>query len=206
MIPIEDFRYGVDIPNANPIHERLLLLKTRSKIGDKFAVGYYDCAHDVFEICSTPFKQTRDHVYHTRPVNNHTYKDYHCIMPPEFMRCIGPRCLSHFMTMEDVLEFLATHKEHKLLQNDIDTLLDSQTKFFQPYLVITHNKEIIITETGGFADGKGTQFCASSPETINGATYHMSGSLPRNTIRYAVDLKELYKISTLADSAKPLKT
>lgn len=206
MIPIEDFRYGVNNPNTNPVHERILLLRTRSRIDDKFAVGYYNCVHDVFEICGSPFKQTRNHTYYTRRINNHTYKDYCCIMPPEFMRSIGPRCLTHFMAMDEALDFLATHKEHGLLQEDIDTLLDSQNKFLQPYLVITHDKEIIITEISGFADGKGTQFCANSPETINGATYHMSGILPRDTIRYAVNLKELYKISTLADSAKPLKS
>lgn len=196
MIPIKDFElsanpfprkealYANVRDESHPMHKKMLLLEMQSVFKRQFAVGYYDAVMDVFCVCMSPFLNI---------LGNKPYKELfiskigaYIAMPYEFIRYVGPKCITGFMPIEDAIFEIESRNLNVM---DIDPMVE-ESLYHTPYLVYTNDNRIVITEVSCFCD-HGKQFCINSPQNINGNIYHMSSMLPRNMVRYAVDLTKL---------------
>ena len=106
-------------------------------------------------------------------------------MPKEFTHTVGPRRITHFIPMEEVLDEI---RDNNLLDTNIDKICE-EAGFYTPYLVYTVDRRITIAEVGNFVTPYGKQFGASYPSNINGSIYHAKGVMPRDTIRGVVNLE-----------------
>lgn len=189
MKSISEFPYGNEPTVKNPMHQQLLLLETTIGIGRQFAIGYYDAIYDVFQICYSGFQQTEGHHYEERKLNG-VYDRYYCIMPKEFTGSRGPRCIIGFMLLHDALTSIG---DRDLFDSDINMVIEN-AKCSTPYLLITNDNRIFISEVGTFMEPIGRQFGAFCPSNIgNGHVYHAKRPVSRETIRYAVNLLEFDK-------------
>lgn len=186
MQPISEFPYGDERTDKNPMHKRLLLLETKPRIVREFAIGYYDAVGDVFKVCRSGFQHTESNHYDEMQVTSptHWYDDYYCIMPRNFLRSNGPRVLMSFMLMHNAL---ARMRDEDMFNSDIDTVIE-KSGYATLYLLVTTDRRIFISDVGSFVEPVGKQFSAYSPSEINGGIYHVRGPVPRETIRYAVNL------------------
>lgn len=190
MIPIEKFPYGDQPTEKNPMHAKLLLLKLRANVGDKFTIGYYDAISDVFRVCYSPFIQTIKYEWERKRVNDGLYCGYYCIMPESYTHIKGSRKFTHYMPLDHALTFM--DRNHMLEPNPADIL--AKPKYGMPYLVCTKDLTICITETRSTLDNN-TEFSLCEPVDVNGQRMYMNGVMPRDVILYAVDLTMFYKVT-----------
>ena len=207
MKPIAEFPYEKRMRQTNDMHERMLLLQMKSNIGKSFALGYYDAVNDVFNICTSGYQNTENHKYDERHVsgnysdheywhkskyfehdwNNCMYPNYYCIMPEQFTNKVGTRRILGFMTMDDVLTEM---KEKDMFIERINEILDGNPKYSIPYLLCTKDRRFTISDIGCFCK-VGNQFSGCRPCNIKRSIYHLSCSIPRDTIQYVAKLEEL---------------
>lgn len=162
---------------------QMLLLELQSNYMCKFALGYYNMIHDVFDIWALPYMHTREYKYNERLLDEKHYSDHYCIIPSEFAQIVGTRYIRSFMMLNDALDDM---KDRKMFDDNIDQVIDKHHGW-DPYLLCTKDKRILISDVGCFCD-IGNEFEAYSPVKINDSIYHIKRSLNRNTIQYAVDL------------------
>lgn len=194
MKPINEFPYGNDMRQSNPIHKKMMLFQMKSPALTKFAFGYYDAVDDVFQVCMSPFMNTESHRYDDQIAGKYNERDSYCIMPNQFIRSLGSRRILAFMEVEDALEDM---HEAGLVVTDISTTLD-KSGYMGQYLLCFDDDRLVVSDIGCFVD-IGKQFSACTPTDINGNIYHAKGAVPRERIRFAVDLlewKELRKWQT----------
>lgn len=209
MIPIDQFPYDNDVTcsnymyeqmflpksqtqktgkSLNPKNEQVLLLRMKSDIEKKFAVGFYDKVNDLFYVCIRAFMQAPDYKYEERLATGSPSKqDFYCIMPNEFLYPVSSRQITHFMPMSQAISF-ADEQKLKITGDAIDQILKT-TDYITPYMVCMKGNRIIITMAGHFAK-TGKAFCASMPKTIDGNIYHMVGPIPKEKIQWIVNLTE----------------
>ncbi len=180
---IEAFPYGKQKP-SNPMHEKILLLELNGVIGRHFTVGYYDAVMDIFCTWSYPgFMQTDQTNYEERQVDD---LGIYCIMPRAFEIHKGSRLIKGYAPLGEILDEIY---QPGMVIDDIDTYLES-SKYCTPHLLYMNDDRIIISEVSCFCE-VGNQFEAFTPTKINGMNYTSGGPVPRDAIRYAIDLRNL---------------
>lgn len=184
-LPIAEFPYGNKLSSKHPMHEKLLLLDVKSYFDNSFAIGYYDAIHDVFTLCMSPYVHAENYYYNERKVDDKYYNNYYCIMPAQFMCCVGPRFIKTFAMLNDVLDDMG---DRNMFDDDIDKILETP-HYAIPYLLCTKDNRIMVSNMSLFCE-YGTQFSAFSPVNIKGDIRHINGAVDRDILRYAVNLLE----------------